>query len=312
MADSKTERQLNLLFLLLNTVMPVEREEIRRRIPGYFDKSNEAFERMFERDKEDLRELGIPIETVSVDQFHDDVSGYRINKSDWLLPEIKLTAAERTLLNLASAAWSQALVGSAIDTAIHRLADKQEINQVFHFDLARQGEYLETILQAQGQGKCVTFNYYSINSATESTRVVAPWRIFLSAGDSYLIGFDQDKGEQRVFKLNRVIGKINLSDEDLIEKSPADLSASQIVASWRDFTEQNVSAELKVLPGRAGELRLLADRIEYGGTHDVLFISTGNLDALARTIAKNCDSVSVIKPVSLKNQVDSMINMVRL
>ena len=100
MARARTERMLNLLFVLLNSKTPLTREQIRERVPGYGD-SNEAFERMFERDKAALRDLAIPVETKPVDLFHDDVLGYRIDRSSWLMPEISLTIEERTYLSSA-------------------------------------------------------------------------------------------------------------------------------------------------------------------------------------------------------------------
>jgi predicted DNA-binding transcriptional regulator YafY len=63
---------------------------------------------MFERDKDDLRDLNIPIETVTIDTFHEDLQGYVIRKDTWLMPKIVLTATERSLLNLAAAAWQEA------------------------------------------------------------------------------------------------------------------------------------------------------------------------------------------------------------
>ena len=80
MARARTERMLNLLFVLLNSSVPLTREQIRERVPGY-NGSDEAVERMFESDKASLRDLAIPVETKPVDLFHDDVVGYRINRT---------------------------------------------------------------------------------------------------------------------------------------------------------------------------------------------------------------------------------------
>ena len=75
----KTERLLNLTIALLATRRFLSREEIRAMVPGYSE-HDEAFERAFERDKDDLREMGIPIETGSNSAVFDDEPGYRIRR----------------------------------------------------------------------------------------------------------------------------------------------------------------------------------------------------------------------------------------
>ena len=310
MSDRKTERQLNLLFLLLNAVKPIEREEIRKRIPGYFDKTNEAFERMFERDKEDLRELGIPIETVSIDIFHEDIFGYQINQDSWLMPEIVLTPSERALLNLASAAWSKSQLSSALTEAVKRLSDETEFTYGVDFELTTQSDHVENILLAISQEKCVTFGYYSINSNSEKIRNVAPWRVFFSNGHSYLIGFDQDRGEERVFKLSRITNSVSISNEEIIEKCPDGLSAREYVTNWQSRNKSTVEAVLKITKNAAGDIRLLANSIEYGDDFDVISISNLDIETLANLIAKNCDVVQDVQPKGLAILVEQSLSMV--
>ena len=130
MARARTERMLNLLFVLLNSTTPLTREQIRERVPGYGD-SNEAFERMFERDKAALRELAIPVETKPVDLVHDDVLGYRIDRSDWLMPEISISAQERTFLSLAASAWQSAQLGAAARQAVSSVDAREQDTALF-------------------------------------------------------------------------------------------------------------------------------------------------------------------------------------
>ena len=89
MAVSRTERLLNLVICLLAATRYVSKEQIRQAVPQYAQcATDEAFERMFERDKDDLREMGIPLETGSNDVFFDDEIGYRRNRRI----EIKITS----------------------------------------------------------------------------------------------------------------------------------------------------------------------------------------------------------------------------
>lgn len=308
MSDSKTERELNLLFVLLNAKRPIEREEIRKRVPGYFGKSDEAFERAFERDKKMLREtLGAPVRTVQLDKFHDDVFGYSIDPDEWQLPELKLTSTERALLNLASSAWAHTQLGPAFADATLRLGDDSQIQSSIHLDLAKQSEHFEKVLKAQSLGKCVEFTYYSKNSDSVDERLIAPWRIFLSDGHSYLIGFDQLKGEQRIFKISRIVGQVSISNEDAIESAPDDLKPAQLIANWQAELATFIDAVLEVKKEQAGELRLLASSIEAGEQIDTVEIKQIDQDKLVRIIAKNCDQVKVISPLNLQNEVSKLL-----
>ena len=308
MSDSKTERELNLLFVLLNAKRPIEREEIRKRVPGYFGKSDEAFERAFERDKKMLREtIGAPVKTVQLDKFHDDVFGYTIDQDEWQLPELKLTSKERALLNLASSAWAHTQLGPALADAAHRLGDDSQIQTAVHLDLSRQSEHLEKFLEAQSLGKCVEFTYYSKNSDSVAERLIAPWRIFLSDGNSYLIGFDQQKGERRIFKISRIVGQVLISAEDTIETSPPNLEPAAIISSWQSDLSNLIDATLEINKDQAGELRLLSSSINSGQEKDVVELSQIDQLKLCQLVAKNCDQVKVISPDSLRFEVTNLL-----
>lgn len=100
MSKRRTERLLSVVVLLLSSRRYLTAEEIRAAVRGYPDE-HEAFKRMFERDKEELRELGIPLET-GVNNALDEEPGYRIKKQDYELPEIRLEADEAAVLGIAS------------------------------------------------------------------------------------------------------------------------------------------------------------------------------------------------------------------
>ena len=87
-ATAKTERLLNLVIALLHTRQPLSKAKLRQAVPDYAAGSVEAFERMFERDKDELRALGIPLRTEPIDAFFDDEPGYRIDQREYALPEI--------------------------------------------------------------------------------------------------------------------------------------------------------------------------------------------------------------------------------
>jgi len=91
------------VICLLYTRKPLSKAKIRNAVPQYgTSASDEAFDRMFERDKDELRELGIPLVTEPFDVFFDDEPGYRIDRREYALPEISFGADELAVLGLAS------------------------------------------------------------------------------------------------------------------------------------------------------------------------------------------------------------------
>lgn len=95
------ERILNLLAFLLTAERPVTAEEIRTTISGYDQSTDDAFHRMFERDKDLLRRLGIPLELAPTDGWQVE-HGYVVDPATYALPDPGLTDEERTALWLAA------------------------------------------------------------------------------------------------------------------------------------------------------------------------------------------------------------------
>ena len=98
MSAQKTERLLNLLIMLLVTTRPVPKSRIREIL--YPDASPEAFDKMFDRDKEELRSLGVPVEVGQIDAYFDDEPGYRVKPDEFALPVIELAADEAAVVGL--------------------------------------------------------------------------------------------------------------------------------------------------------------------------------------------------------------------
>src|SRR5690606_41506172 len=90
-------------------------------VPDYAQGSDEAFERMCERDKDELRALGVPLRTEPIDPFFDDEPGYRIDQREYALPQIDFAPDELAVLGLASRAWSQASLAGPAAQALRKL-----------------------------------------------------------------------------------------------------------------------------------------------------------------------------------------------
>src|SRR6267154_3055025 len=121
MATSKVERLVNLAIALLSTRGYITAEKIRSSVAGYSDNaSDEAFSRMFERDKNELRDLGIPLETGKVSSF-DPVEGYRINRDAYALPAVELTPDEAAAVAVATQLWESPELITATQGALLKL-----------------------------------------------------------------------------------------------------------------------------------------------------------------------------------------------
>ena len=307
MARARTERMLNLLFVLLNSRTPLTREQIRERVPGYGD-SNEAFERMFERDKAALRDLAIPVETKPVDMFHDDVLGYRIDRSDWLMPEISITAEERTYLALAASAWQNAQLSTAARQAVSSVDAREQGAEIsVPVSLAKGRRHITEILAAIANGKTVVFDYVGLNQSEVVKRTIDPWRALLHSGHWYLIGFDQDKGEVRTFRTDRIVGDLVETKHEILESMPKDFDLSTITDTWEHSDKDATIATVLVRPGRAASLRVLATTCDIGDEWDELTIPYHHESQLIGLIASSCDVTRVKSPQSLQDSVTRIV-----
>ncbi len=119
MSTEKSERLLNLLIMLLVQRHYVAKDRIRRIVYG--DSSSEAFEKMFERDKEELRSLGVPVELGQMDAYFGDEPGYRIRPDEFALPDIDLEPDEAAVVGLATKVWEHATLAKATTEAVRKL-----------------------------------------------------------------------------------------------------------------------------------------------------------------------------------------------
>ena len=131
---------MNLVIALLSTRTYISAERIRETVYGYSDSaSDEAFSRMFERDKNELRDLGIPLETGRVSQF-DPTEGYRINRDAYALPAVDLTADEAAAVAVATQLWESPELITATQGALLKLraagvdVDAGDVRRRHHVD----------------------------------------------------------------------------------------------------------------------------------------------------------------------------------
>ena len=214
MSANRTERLLNLVICLLATRRYVSREQIRRAVPQYdASESDEAFERMFERDKDDLREMGIPLVTGSDDAWFDDEVGYRIPHDQYALPDLTFAADELAVLGLAARAWQQATLAEAASHALRKLeaggavVDRDAL-AVVEPRVAAAEPAFGTLYTAVRDRRPVAFDYRRAGGGTAERRSLQPWGVVSWHGRWYVVGHDTDRDATRVFRLSRVQGSV--------------------------------------------------------------------------------------------------------
>ncbi len=235
MSAKKTERLLNLVICLLATRRYLSVQQIRAAVPGYESDSEESFRRMFERDKDELRELGVPLETGTDARAHDDEPGYRIARSSYELPEVVLEPDEAAALGLAARLWQSAPLAGATGSALLKLQaagiSVSPVGGALEPRVAASEPAFDACYRAVRDRKPVTFPYRAAGANIPSWRRVEPWGVVSWHGRWYLVGHDEDRGAGRVFRLSRVSGDVVTWDAPAPVVVPPGLNLRAMVAS---------------------------------------------------------------------------------
>ena len=213
MTARKSERLLNLVILLLVARNYTTKEQIRQLMEPYREGTDEAFDRMFERDKDDLRALGIPLETGYVDKFFEDEVGYRIKRDAFELPAIDFAPDEVAVLGLAARVWRHAGLAAATSDALVKLKaaglsfDRDQLDHV-QPTLAAEEPAFEAVFQATVHRTPVQFSYSRAGQTDSTERHMHPWGVVTAQGRWYVAGQDTDRAEPRMFRLSRITSEV--------------------------------------------------------------------------------------------------------
>ncbi|MCW2526679.1 MAG: Proteasome accessory factor [Pseudonocardiales bacterium] len=304
---------VNLVLCLLSTRQFLTAEQIRRAVPGYeaddnSDRADEAFKRMFERDKAELRELGIPLETGRT-SFFDTDDGYRIARRDYELPEIEFDPAEAAAVGLASRLWQSATLGSAARTALLKLRaggvevdDRAAPGAVPHIDSGEPG--LSGLLEAVQSRRAVRFDYRKSGTSEPESRTVEPWGVLSWHGRWYLVGFDRERKDSRSFRLSRVAGAIKAIGGPNTVVRPEGVNLVDYVQGRTP--DEIHTARVRIEGHGGGRLRRMARTVLTpdactGGTE--LIIDYTEAAQLARVVAAAGSAAVVLGPPELIAQV---------
>jgi proteasome accessory factor B len=223
----KIERLINLTIALLATKRYLTKSEIFNSVDGY-EGTPETKERMFERDKDDLRSLGIEIEVGSFDPLFNDEAGYKIKQEKYQFDLGDISSTDVSLLSLAAEAWQEASFGDVAQKALLKLrsigipSDELSLPETV-LKLSDGGQDLSLITRAIAQHQLLNFAYLD-TSMNVNLRSIVPIALSTRNGFWYLSGVDQDIQEIRTFRIDRISGEITASAGPNDLKLPLDLT----------------------------------------------------------------------------------------
>lgn len=307
----RIERLINLIAALLESERPLTAAEVREKIAGYDQDTHEAFRRAFERDKEHLRAMGIPLETVpSGLDVDDQPDAYTIPKDRYYLPALDLDADELAALRLASEVLSGA--EHSLETSWLKLSVDAEGSPEagprarWGADVAAEQPHLAPLYGALLERRPVRFAYRSA-SGTEGTRSVEVYSLIHRRGNWYLVGRDTDKDAIRAYKLSRfvdgveqVTGSYQIPDDfdasehlkgeayEIGDRAEVTRALVRIDAKMRWWAEQNMASAVM--------------NVQDDGSL-VLELPTSNVDALISWVLGFGTDAEILEPREARDAI---------
>jgi proteasome accessory factor B len=262
----RLERLVNLVVALLDTARPLTKEELRQRVGGYSE-DDTNFHRNFERDKDLLRQMGIPIvaEPLGGTDISDRLTGYRVPRDLYELPDPGLDEDELLALSLAvSAVAFDGSAKGAATTALWKLAavsaqrGRPGERGVVPLADVPADERVATLFSGVQQRRVARFEYNGV------ARRVNPYRLSYRQGRWYLAAFDHAREGERLFRVDRITGAVELEDAGGQFVRPEGV-ASAPPPPWRLGDDEEIVVELRVDASQAEWVRSLAGEETVAG-----------------------------------------------
>ncbi|GGL14072.1 hypothetical protein Sme01_70710 [Sphaerisporangium melleum] len=306
MSRRKTERLLNLVICLLSTRRPLSAEQIRQAVPGYDTGNDEAFQRMFERDKNELREIGIPIE-VHRDPWEDE-PGYRIPRQAYELPEITLEADEAAVLGLAAQVWQRANLAEAAGGALLKLRaagveTDESAGGPLELRVDTRDPSFPALWEAVRDRRVVRFDYRAAGSEVLLTRTVEPWGVVSRRGRWYVVGHDRERAAPRVFRLSRITGPVTPVGRPGVVAVPADVDIRSMVGHRDDSLAPERTATIRIREHTCQWLRQIGSVRPGEGGWDEVTVEFADPEWLAGSVVGFAADAEVTDPPDLRDAV---------
>lgn len=298
---NRLERLINLVAALLQTERALTAEELRERVPGYAE-DKAAFRRAFERDKETLRDLGVPIVVEPVAGTNPPIDGYRVRKEDYYLPDPGLTDDELAALNLAATAV-RVDVGSGVEALWKLGGEVAEGGPAPATAVAALPgtAHLVPLFGAISARRPVSFDHRG------RRRTLDPHRLSFRNGHWYLLAHDRDAGEPRSYRLDRIESAVEAGEPGTAAPPPAESRAAGMPSPWELGAEEPVTARLLVDAGQAGWAEghvgpdAVVERRADGSV--VLEVRVTNRDAFRSFVVGFLDHAELLGPPELRAEL---------
>ncbi len=304
----RIERLINLIIALLETRLPLTADDIRTKIAGYDQPSFDAFRRAFERDKEALRAMGVPLVVKKIDPLDEHSDGYIIPKDRYYLPQLDLEPDELAALRIAT----EAVLGSGQEAASGWLklsvdataAPLEGPRVVWGADFDTDQPILGPLYEAQLERRPVRFTYLPA-SGDESVRTVEPYGLVNRRGHWYLVGRDVDRSAERSFRLSRVRGRVEALEGSYEIPACFDAESHLPQDAW-EIGEEPVSAVLRFNSSMRWwieqNMPALDTKEAPQGALDVT-LTVANVDALVSWVLGFGSSVAILAPAAARDRV---------
>jgi proteasome accessory factor B len=302
---SKLERLLKLLAVLLDTAMPLSAENLRRRIGGY-PEVDATFRRTFERDKDDLRSMGVAIRVASVPGTEPPLDGYIVDQDVYAGQDPGLEPDELAALHLAAALVRVDELGDDAFWKLGGSGDANPTGEPTSLGAVAPSDDAGLMHTAIAERRVATFRY------RDTDRELEPARISFTRGQWYVSGHDRVRGAERVFRIDRIEGTVRLGQSNAFERRPA--RGPEVTRTWELGDEEPIAATVRIDAEVAlwARVHLRPDEIEPQADGSVLVnMSVRNTDAFRDWVLSFLDNAEVISPESFRTVITDWLQSVR-
>ena len=304
MSAQKTERLINLTLALLATKRYLTKSEIFKAVAGYSG-SPETMERMFERDKDELRSLGIEIEVKGIDPLFEDEQGYLVRSETFQLSENEFSKEELLYLTMAANLWHDSALGSDSKAALLKIQslsgpiESDAVNTPAVRD-SESAALLSSAFEAVDAELIIKFGYKG------KERTAQPFGLYTRDGFWYLVA--REEAEIKSFKLLRIEGKIVKEGKSGSFKKPPEFDLIKFLSNSR--SEQEILAKVYVRKEQANVLRSKYSAKEINEEWDLMSIPYIYEQEIIETILWYGTNIIVDSPASLRSEVISRLKVI--
>lgn len=316
------ERVFSLILALVATPQGLRKQDLLSSVYGYsheYQRGGDlsSLERKFERDKDQLRQLGIPLETIDapLESGNNQLTRYRISKNQLeQSPDTQFTSQELMLLRAAALAWSESSLSAESRRAVMKLASHGASIDVSQLGIAPRISTTEPAMnplrEAIAQNVGVTFSYRRPDQQTPDPRTVAPLRLHRADGRWHLVAFDYDRDDYRVFLLSRIIGSVHTTKTATHHAQHE--GVERVLAELTEIQDRQI-AVIDVTKGSTAEARLfprsLARSAQAESTAERIRLRIDTLDymAFAEELLRYGNDVRVWGPTELIEHLHTLI-----